>query len=89
MSTQEPAVRFEALQVVITREDQDSDYEIRAIDSDGVKKTFHAGALNINGMAMATGGLEIGEYRGAVIIEKDRPDSRYLNLNLQPPEGDN
>lgn len=94
MPTQEsePAVSFEAMRVNVESlpDEQVSEthtksggYEITAVGAEDQKRrTFHATALNINGMAIS-GDFSIAEHNETVTIEKDLPgDGNYANLIL-------
>jgi len=45
--------------------------------------TLRAGALNINGFAMATSSLEIGEFNQRITVYKDGMDTRYADIEVE------
>jgi hypothetical protein len=84
-------MEFNAIRVVIERlpDEQISEthtksggYEITAIDEDEKRRSFWAGALNINGYAFSTSGMSIQEHERLITVEKDE-DSRYVNLGVR------
>ena len=77
-------MKFDALNVVVEGKSstESGEYEITAVNKDGEVREFTAGALNVNGFAMATSSMEIGEY-GETITVIQEENSRYLNLEVE------
>ena len=76
--------QFDAINVVIEgKSTTDSgEYEITAVNDSGKVQEFTAGALNLNGHAMATSSMEIGEY-GETITVTQEEGSRYINFGVR------
>jgi len=88
----EPAVSFEAMNVNVERQPdiehsqthtESGGYEITAIGAENQEhRTFHATALNVNGMAIA-GNFSIGEHNETITLVKETEgDGGYMNLVL-------
>jgi hypothetical protein len=76
-------MKIEAMQVFIEGKGDKENYEITAIDAETQKvHTILAGALNLNGYAFATSGLDMGEYGKTITLEQES-GSRYLNLSTE------
>lgn len=75
--------KITASQIVIDGKGDGDEYLIRTLDANGEKHEMEAGALNLNGFAFATSGMEIGEYNQTVTVEKENEWSRYVNIRVE------
>jgi len=82
-----PNYTFEGDNCQIERLDENENYNYRIVTGNPltgeVDNETYANMLKINGFAVATGGMEIGEYNQKVIVEKRDKHATLANILLE------